>query len=314
VLMDILDNRRIQLCGAGAMICSWFLTSYICCGTISHWDQSCPGRYRDFFDLRAPYESNENAYANILVEQNGHWAIAQVGAYLFSTVMVFGVMSLAPNRRIPIITEYGSRSLTNYIYHIVAIYFFGYTGLYSDIRKGWTQLVVLLMAVLTSLLLMTPWASFAVEWLINPPLGRLGLMASSVPKKKDPKQDNTNTTGAHEESEAASSVQRVCWLVSQYKTPISVVSIFVLLSLAMGILKNPWKPYWEDKALLSNNPYLHLKIHGPASLHCTNWAKYNDTELQQYLYPTNQPTNQPTGMPTTYQPTDQPTANGSSIT
>ena len=85
------------------------------------------------------------------------------------------------------------------------------------------------------------------------------------------------------------------------------VSVFVLLSLAMGVLKNPWKPYWEDKSLLKNNPYLHLKVFGAASLHCTNWAMFNDTELQQYLYPTNQPTNQPTYLPTTYLPTYQPT-------
>jgi len=134
-------------------------------------------------------------------------------------------------------------------------------------------------------------------------------MASSVPKK-DTKQDTTDTTGAHgawDEPEAESSVQRIRWLVLQYKTPISVVSVFVLLSLAMGVLKNPWKPYWEDKSLLKNNPYLHLKIFGAASLHCTNWAMFNDTELPQYLYPTKQPTNQPTYVPTTYLPTNQPT-------
>jgi hypothetical protein len=292
VLMDILDNRRFQLCGGGALLCSWFLTSYICCGTISHWDQSCAGRYRNMFDLRDPYQSDENPvsdsfvvsvrhwlachctiaprisaealqvpftcpcipfcallrlllfcssiptplftpllcplrrnldiaftareeccwqYANILVEQHGDWAIAQVGAYLFSTVMVFGAMSLAPNKRIPIITEYGSRSLTNYICKCpcvgcclprdcncsvlhrpccsnLLLWIHGLihrhqqrldTGCFHDHHNSpkmcvdccAMQLVVLLMAVLTSLLLMTPWASFAVEWLINPPLG-----------------------------------------------------------------------------------------------------------------------------------------------
>lgn len=287
------------------------------CGSIDHWDNSCARKYNTFFAYQQPYEKNLSQFAVVLVKEHGSWAGAQVGLYLFSTVMMFSCMALVPNSRISIMTDFGSRSLTNYIYHIPVIFFLGYSGLYQHISKGWDQLVVLLMAVLTSLLLMTPWASYAVSWLIDPPLGRLGLMASSVSKKTDKKkEDNTNTTGiptrgAWDEPDVESSMQRMHRLVLEYRTPISVACVFVLLTLAMCELKNPWTRYWEDKSLFVNDPYVHLKVFGPASAHCTNWAAYNSTELIEYLYnPTYQQTFQPTGEPTVF-PTTSASVNGS---
>jgi len=224
----------------------------------------------------------------ILVKEDGWWAVAQLGLYLFSSMMMFGVMSLVPNKRIPILTDFGSRSLTNYIYHIVFMFLLGYTGLFKHPNQSWRQPVVVLMAVLTSLLLMTPWASFAVSWLIDPPLGRLGMLSSSVKEHVEKEEESEYIGAQHVATHAEECITAKAYLKRMYKwllkhrTFVPLVCGLVLLTLAMTALKNPWKPYWEDKALLANNPYTNPHASSIYNF-CPEWAQYNMTALATFL-------------------------------
>ena len=60
LLMDVLNSRKLQMLGAVSCVVSFFLTSYVSCGDIEHWDQTCKKRYTNFWIYRDPYEVSQS--------------------------------------------------------------------------------------------------------------------------------------------------------------------------------------------------------------------------------------------------------------
>lgn len=293
LLMDVLDEWSVKAVAVGSLVISWLWTSYAVCGTKF---ESCEGA-AEFFSWYQVYaydgiyskllESEENIVReltqsghlellrSIIVDMNWKWVPTQMGIYMFTIVMVLGVCSLVPNKRVPVMTEYGSRSLTNYIYHMIPAVLLGYTSLF-DQYEYWRQIVLVLIGICISMLLMTPWASFAVSWLINPPLARLDLMLpprATKPHSEEPEQE-------HESLNAWSKFKL---LVHRERGQIATWTIVLSVCLGMWVLVNPWKHYWEHDALDWKNPMQHLRTALVFSTPmCPEWAQYNQTQLDQF--------------------------------
>eukprot|EP00931_Biecheleriopsis_adriatica_P113341 TRINITY_DN8834_c0_g1_i1.p1 TRINITY_DN8834_c0_g1~~TRINITY_DN8834_c0_g1_i1.p1 ORF type:complete len:474 (-),score=54.00 TRINITY_DN8834_c0_g1_i1:422-1813(-) len=96
-------------------------------------------------------------------------------AYLFIVVAIAAVFHVAPQERIPVMTDLGERSLVNYIFHPLSGMLLSYTGAYGGNYQGseppaWGAPAIFIFAILQGMFWMSPWAWHIVWPICDPPI------------------------------------------------------------------------------------------------------------------------------------------------
>ncbi len=107
------------------------------------------------FSLRYVFSGN-NPYVEFGADWYPFGALLRLGCYIFSSVIGFAVLSVMPNRRIPLFTNIGSKTLTVYSLHRQVLYVLQYTVLpfaVSAMSDLWLGLVIFAGSVVISIVL-----------------------------------------------------------------------------------------------------------------------------------------------------------------
>jgi len=100
--------------------------------------------------------------------------LVRMGANLLQAVCVCAVLHIVPRGEWPIITDYGTRSLANYVFHPLSGMLMSYCGFFgpvhSDQTPWWGELAVFISIVPTSLFWMSPWVWKIANPIFDPPI------------------------------------------------------------------------------------------------------------------------------------------------
>lgn len=107
------------------------------------------------FSLRYVFSGN-NPYIEFGADWYPFGAVLRLGCYIFSSVIGFAVISIIPNKRIPLLTNIGAKTLTVYSLHRQVLYILEYTVLVPIVAvlpDYYLGLVMFVGSLLISLLL-----------------------------------------------------------------------------------------------------------------------------------------------------------------
>jgi len=101
--------------------------------------------------------------------------LVRLMAYIIIAAAVVAFLHVIPRRNVPVMTNFGERSLANYIFHPMSGMFLSYVGVYGANAQGashppWGPWLGLLLGVVTSVFWMSPWVWHVVWPICDPPI------------------------------------------------------------------------------------------------------------------------------------------------